>query len=318
MENRINEIEKELTACGKALSRKQLLPELMRLQNQVAEVVFKSEKEETNKSIQNAVKYLASKNNGENEYVNSLFRKCKDDINTISEMIKGIQTGDAGEAKAYKSLETVSKNCKLLRNVELSDGNHRSEIDIVAVTNNGVFLIEVKNTGKNIVIDEKGNYQRETKKGVLVFDKNIGEQMNEKEYLLREVLKKSGINNVKIQSLVVFTNSGITVENKYAYIKECFLSQLPHIVENCIVGARYSDKTLMTITKAIIDARKSDSYPIKTDIKAFKTNIATLITLLENPRLAKKQERKTQQRPRIGFFQRLFRRFARVACALFN
>ena len=318
MENRIFEIKNELTACGANVTKKQLIRELMKLQSQVAKTVFGEEAGQAGKNVQDVISYLGSRTKGD-LYLNELLQKCKSDITEIGEMIKGEQTGKAGEDKAFKSLETVSKNCKILRNVELSDGCHLSEIDLVAVTNSGVFLLEVKNTARNIIIDSKGNYIRIAQNGYAVQDKNIGEQMNEKEYLLRTVLKKAGINNVNIHSLVVFTNSSIDVKNDYPYIKECFLSELPHIVENCVDGHRYSDKTLLTITKAIINAKTEGAYPYKIDMKAFKHNFATLVSSVEKLNKVKQKSMALEYKPKkIGFFQRLLRRFARVACAIFN
>ena len=315
MENRFNEIKNALTACGGNVTKKQLVGELMKLQSQVAKVVFKEEAGSAGKNVHDVITYLGSKTKGD-LYLDELLNKCKNDITEIGEMIKGEQTGKAGEDKAYKSLETISKNCKILRNIELSDGCHLSEIDLLAVTNSGVFLLEVKNTSRNIIIDQKGNYIRIAKNGYRIQDKNIGQQMNEKEYLLRAVLKKAGINNINIHSLVVFTNSSIEVQNDYPYIKECFLSDLPHIIENCVEGHRYSDKALMTITKSIINAKTEGAYPYKIDMKSFKNNFATLVSSIENPR---KSNHIVKLKPRkFGFFQRLFRRFARVMCAIFN
>ena len=88
-------------------------------------------------------------------------------------------SGNAGEAKAFKSLDTLTCENRIFKNVELMDGNHHVEIDAVVLTRKAQFIIEVKNPKKNIRIDERGNYIRLSNHEHL--ECNIGEKMNERE-----------------------------------------------------------------------------------------------------------------------------------------
>ena len=320
MKERIKEIESKLTAFRKeSYMKKDVLPELFTLQEEIVSATFNSaHAENSSLRLWDVERHLSQMNEDCGHVADELLSSFSKQSKQFSEMIKASISGGKGESKAYKSLQTISRKHRLIRNIELKSDDHRTEIDIIAVTDNTVFLIEVKNTSKNIVIDEKGNYCRVTYSGELAFDKNIGEKMNEKEYLLREVFKNVGIDNIQIKSLVVFTNSSINVTNNYEYIQECYLSQLPHIVNNAMGEYTISDKQILKITQAILDAQCKEAYPVEMDMNVFKTTFATLLATLEQAK-AKQSEMeelmaKKKQNPFTTFFQRLLK----VACSIFN
>ena len=152
-----------------------------------------------------------------------------------------------------------------------------------------------------------------------MLDKNIGVQMNEKEYILRSVLEKAGMENINIQSLVVFTNSLINVENRYPYIKECFLSQLPHIIEEYEAPVQIHFHTMCKLVETILNARSEDQWPVKMDIAEYKTAFAELLVKLE---VAEEQKREADRYVEKGgiskrirdFFKGLFGKADKVSC----
>ncbi len=320
MEKRIKEIEENLTACKKKnYTKKELLNELFLLQEEMIKETFNSvHAERSGLRLWDVVRYFTGINsecdNVADELLNEFISKSKQ----FSEMIKGIVSGDKGEYKAYKSLQTLSCNHKLLRSVELRIDNHLTEIDIIAITNQGVYLIEVKNTAKDIIIDERGNYCRITYNGEIAFDKNIGEKMNEKEYVLREVLNKTGIRNIQLNSIVVFTNSNINITNNYEYIKECYLSQLPHIISGNATSSCLSDKQIAKITRTIIEAQCEESYPIKMDIESFMHTFAVLLATLENAKAQQAKREDLEASINKNFFIRMFENVSKIASAIFR
>lgn len=320
MKERIKEIEAKLIAFKKDVYQKrEVLPELFALQDQIVSATFNGEHAERSQlRLFDVARHFEQINSDCGNIADELLAKFNVGSKKVSEMIKADISGGKGEQKAYKSLQTIRRNHRLLKNIELKMDDHRTEIDIITVTNNAIFLIEVKNTSKDIVIDERGNYCRVAYNGELAFDKNIGEKMNEKEYLLREVLRKAGIEDVRIVSLVVFTNSSIKVTNKYEYIKECYLSQLPHIVDGYVSGNSYNDKQMMRITQAILDAQCKEAYPIEMDMAEFKTTFATLMATLEAAKAKQAAEEEIIARRKKNPFFNFFNRLSKVACLLFN
>ena len=316
MKNRKQEVVNKLTAFenGKCKSNEQL-KEGFALCNQMGDIAKNLGFEVVRPvRIMELLKWMTL-TNAENDYgadnlIDSFVPLCKQFNNDI---IQSKLCGREGENKAFKSLQTIKRKHRIIKNVELKTGIHRTEIDLVVVTNSVVFLIEVKNTAKDIIIDEKGNYCRKTYAGDYAFDKNIGEQMNEKEFLLRELLKKSGMEDVEIRSLVVFTNSSMTVTNNYEYITECYLSQLPHIIDNTHGAKILSDVKMAEISQCIYEAKICDEYYVNMDINAFKELFAEIIATMEEAKAKKEKAIKKQ-----NSFKAFFKRLARVACFNLN
>lgn len=70
-------------------------------------------------------------------------------------------------------------------------------MDAVVITPKCVTIIEVKNTSRNIFIDEEGNYFRTGE--FLKWDCNIAEKMSLKEKLLRKVLSEAEMGHLQIK-----------------------------------------------------------------------------------------------------------------------
>lgn len=60
-------------------------------------------------------------------------------------MIKSEFSGNAGERKAFWSIDTIRCKKTLLKNVEFRNGEHRTELDGIVFTDKAIFVIEVKN-----------------------------------------------------------------------------------------------------------------------------------------------------------------------------
>lgn len=204
--------------------------------------------------------------------------KCK----FICNLIKSEFSGRNGEEKAFRSLDVIYGKKHIIKNCEMEEADERTELDAVVVTPKGIFIVEVKNTGKDILIDEKGDYYRTG--AYLNWDSNIGEKMNVRQKLLRRALEKANFDKeIKIQNIVVFTtNNRIEVINRYEYIKTCFFSSLPHVINNFKGYSIYSDEDMEAIVAAIENARCEGAYSVEMDMAQFKVDFAKLVATLED------------------------------------
>ncbi len=296
MKIRIEEIKNNMKSFGKELfSKEELLPELLALQTDLVSATFNGDHAEKGKlRILDVEKHLESLNAECGNIADEQLEKFKQDCKVICNTIKGEKSGLSGEQKAFKSLDTLRCKHKILKNIEFTLGDHRTELDAIVLTEKAAFIIEVKNTMKNIVIDERGNYCR-VRDDALIFDKNIGEKMNEKEYLLREAFKTAGLDNIEIASLVVFTNSSVNVDNKYPYIKTCYLSDMPHIIGGYNKQRVYSDENIDQMVDAIESGKCHEAYPTPIDMKEFKNDFATLMVTLEEAKESIDNKSSTQK-----------------------
>jgi len=279
--DRINEILAQIIAFSKReYRREEFLPELLELQKQMIHLLFnESHAELSGFKIWDVENYLKNLNEECGGVADDEVQKVIEGCKIICNMIKSEISGIAGERKAFRSLETVRNSYRLLKNVEMGQGEHRTELDAVMFMKKAVYLIEVKNPGKDIYIDERGNYCRVGQ--VMTFDKNIGEKMNDKTFLLREALKKTGNREVNIISLVVFTNNSIQVNNDFPYITTCFLSDLPHIIDGYEGEELYTESDMERMAEAVKQAESKETYPLPMDMEQFKIDFATALAKLE-------------------------------------
>lgn len=284
-EQRINEIISAMPSFDKdAYCREELLPEYLELQQEVVNLTFNDSHAENGKLfIQNVENHFEKLNEDCGHIVDEKLAAFKEDSKFICNEIKAMSSGNTGEYKAFRCLETLRCKNKVMKNIELKSGDHRTEIDAVVFTEKAIFIIEVKNPHRDIYIDERGNYYRVNNvSNVMNIENNIGEKMNEKIYLLREAFKSSGYSNANIVSLVVFTNSTICVDNQYDYITTCFLGNLTHIIDKYDGNPIYSDSSIAAMMEDVTNAQCKEAYPVKIDINQYKYRFAELMATLED------------------------------------
>jgi len=280
-EKRINEIISSMQSFNKDLFRKaELLPEYLDLQKELINLTFNDSHAENGKlRIWDVEKHLEKLNDECCHIADEELEVFKEESKFICNAIKSEFSGNAGEYKAFRSLETLRCKNRVMKNIEFKSGDHRTEIDAIVFTEKAVFIIEVKNPHRDIYIDERGNYCRVG--DTMHLDCNIGEKMNDKVYLLREALKSVGYANANIISLVVFTNSTIHVDNRYDYITTCFLGNLPHIIERYDGKPIYGENNISVMMESVSKAECKEAYPLEIDINQYKYHFANLMATLE-------------------------------------
>lgn len=253
-ENRIKEIINAMHSFSKdAYHKEELLPEYLELQKELINLTFNDSHAENGKlRIWDVENHLEKLNEECGHIADKELEVFKEDSKFICNAIKSEFSGNAGEYKAFRSLETLRCKNSMMKNIEFKSGDHRTEIDAIVFTEKAVFIIEVKNPHRDIYIDERGNYCRVG--DTMHLDCNIGEKMNDKVYLLREALKSARYSNANIVSLVVFTNSSMHVDNRYDYITTCFLGNLPHIIERYDGKPIYGDSNISAMMESVSNA----------------------------------------------------------------
>ena len=308
---RIYEIKSQLHSFDKRSYHKtEILPELFALQSELVEILFAGEDiDKASLKIWDVEKRLAEMNAEREGIVTEELSAFERDCKYICNLIKAEISGNRGEEKAFESLSRIRGEHTVLRNIELSNDAMRSELDAVVVTRNGAFIIEVKNTSKNIFIDAEGNYYRTGE--FLKWDSNIGEKMRIKKELLRIVLDAQGLTYMPIYEVVVFTNNRVEIQNKCATLKTCFLSQLPYMIDKCR-EMTFSFKEMDLAIEAVSAANKESYYPLEFDVESFKNNFADILATLE---LAKTKKSSNWFKAMMGFLGTKATKYAGRAAA---
>lgn len=279
--NRVNELVASMESFGKEKYQKsELLTEMFALQQEIVGLTFNGDHASTaDLKIWDVERHLDQLNQDCGNVADEELQRFKDGSKTLCNLIKAEISGNRGEAKAFRALQYIHSKNTILKNVELSDGDIRSELDAVVVTPGAVTIIEVKNTAKNIFIDENGDYFRTGE--FLKWDCNIAEKMTLKEEMLRKVLAANGMDDIRIRSIVVFTDNRIEVQNKYSKIRTCFVSQLACIIDGFKSDRFFTDEEMQQIESAIGTVESKESYPFEFDVAQYKLDFATVMAILE-------------------------------------
>lgn len=279
--NRVNEMMATMKSFSKDKYQKdELLAEMFALQQEIVGLTFNGEHASTaDLKIWDVERHLEQLNQDCGNVADEELQRFKEGSEMFCSLIKAEVSGNRGETKAFRTLQYIHSKNIILKNVELNDGNRRTELDAVVITPGVVTIVEVKNTAKNIFIDENGDYYRTGE--YLRWDCNIAEKMTFKEELLKKVLTDGGIDNIQIRSIVVFTDNRIEVQNKYSRIRTCFVSQLAYIIDGFKSGTYMSEEEMEHIEGLIREAECKEAYPFEFDVAQYKMDFTTLMAILE-------------------------------------
>lgn len=278
---RINEMLEAMPSFGKAKYQKsELLSEMLALQNEIVRLTFNDAHATTaNLRIWDVEKHLEQMNKDCGNVADEALQIFMDESKTLCNLIKAEISGARGEAKAFRTLEYLKNKARILKNVELSDENHRTELDVIVIMPEVITIVEVKNTARNIFIDENGDYFRTGE--FLKWDCNIAYKMQLKEELLRKAIERTGITNIQIKSVVVFADNRIEVQNKCSSIRTCFASQLAYILDGFQDNQSMTNDEMQKVEVAIREAETQESYPFGFNVAQYKRDFVTLMVTLE-------------------------------------
>ena len=305
IKKRGNELLSEMKSFSKEkYLRTELLDELFLLQKEIIELVFDGENVNTEElKIWDVDRHLEQLNYDYGNVADNELEKFKLGSKELCNTIKAYISGIRGEAKAFSVLEHIRSKNIVLKNIELSDGEERTEIDALVITPKALTIVEVKNTSRNVFIDEKGDYYRTGE--FLKLDCNIADKMSLREKLIRRILQRSGIEDIEIKNIVVFTDNRMEVHNKYPEIKVCFVSQLAHIIDGYRDESIYSEDQMEQVKMLFKEVERKEAYPIEFDVEQYKMDFATLMATLEEAQIKAKQPERTVVMKRNKLFRPL-------------
>ncbi len=281
IEKRVTEILSQITAFSKAsYTKSEYLPELLKLQKEMIDLTFNVEHAENGDlRLWDVERHLRKLNEERGHVADDELAKFIMGSKAVCHTIGAELSGNAGEQKVFRSLENLSCENAVLRNVELEFDGKRTEIDAIVITNHAIFIIEIKNSKKNIFIDEDGEFYRTGYS--MHHDCNIAEKMDEREAMLRKALERAGMDYLKIFKIVTFTNPHIDVENKYHYIKVCGSNYLPTFIDKFTSNQWYTYENICTMMAAVNEVKCPDAYQMEINMEEFKTDFAYLMAKLE-------------------------------------
>lgn len=222
----------------------ELLNELDRFQNDLLSNNFRKENISNLEELCNFIK--KKKNlffcfNEENKIFKSTdFDYLLESLDKMKRSVSNIKSGKYAEKETLRVIKTFSDKNKYLINNRISvidkqDGKCMyAENDIVFICKKGIFSLEIKNSLRDLIIDEKGNLIRtgyQTKEDVVqqcLNHVNITRRALEEEIYNRYNIYKT----VDINPIIVVANNNIEVTNKNKRIPMLLKNEIQDYIFN--------------------------------------------------------------------------------------
>lgn len=252
-------------------SREELLPEMDQLEKEMAQIVFEDGLDIPAEYVHMSyiMKHLHEMNNVAGNVADQELKRLSRLASIFSNHVRAQQSGITGEDRVEQYLDYMKSNHVVLRNLQLSDGVHNTEIDFLVLKQGVATIVEVKNSKRDIYIDEVGDMYKIGR--YENFDSHLGAKMDFRAEVIKQLLKDAGFENMKIEKVVVFTNNRIQVQKDYRGFRVCFLSRLPHLIDDFYgTGVIQFTKHLQQIADFIQSKDLNEYYPFDMDIQEFK------------------------------------------------
>lgn len=193
---------------------------------------------------------------------------------TIGSFIKGMN----GERIARRALKLISfdKNVRILYNVALEDEDTQAEYDAIVITPYGIFVVEVKNWGVEMNINENGILSRNDQE--IKYD--LPGRMSIKEGLLREYLGESFPD--KYKGIVLFSNENAKVQDDYKQIPICYGGGVAYSIRNYNDGKEiFTAEKISEVVHKIMSHHKEQKALCKVNCEEIVEDYALLMAAIE-------------------------------------
>ncbi len=136
---RVNELKASMKSFGKEKYQKaELLDEMFALQQEIVSLTFNQDHAALAElRIWDVEKHLEQMNEELGNVADEELQRFIEGSKILCNLIKAEISGNRGEAKAFRTLEYIKSRNYVLKNVELSDGDFRTELDAVVITPSG-------------------------------------------------------------------------------------------------------------------------------------------------------------------------------------
>lgn len=133
------------------------------------------------------------------------------------------KAGAQGEIASLKTLLELSDEYSVIQDLEIYDGNRKSQLDAVVVGRTGIFVIETKNLSGEITGNEADKEVLQVKKyknksNVTKYIYNPIKQVKTHNYRLSKLLRDNGF-NYRVQSIVYFSNPSAKVNLESNWVR---------------------------------------------------------------------------------------------------
>ena len=276
-----SDIRSKLNGLGpkpnEAYTNQEIIDQLKELQVAIAQVVCDGEGDSIVRA-DTIVHAVEDRVNGLGLQNTDSFLSFKQDMEMLGRKIALMISGIRGEKKGFRALKPLEFDCdtRVLRNVCLKNDEGESEIDAIVVAPYGVFVIEIKQRKKPVVITADGFYQKVDNPD---YQYPLGERMCCKEMLLREAMGTAL--DVPVYP-VLFLVSDSEVTDHFGRVMTVNCNTAVYSIRSYAGGSTcLSSNRISEIVDSIEASRFEAKYPCRLDCERLIENFANLMDQIE-------------------------------------
>lgn len=214
---------------------------------------------------------------------NPICKENQKNINELASKIAATAAGAYGEKKAGEALRRIYSDHYILHNLYLKNEAGAAEYDYIVITSKGIFIVEVKHSNWDIVIEENGDYLRNDN-GSFDFHYNIADSMERKRYILWKALPediKSSVCIEHIHQLVVFVGDKRVI-NKVRWLKTCYCNRASRCIDDWYVEKYRLFRGEMKCVFDFLNNNNSEAYfPLDINLEKMITDFSSTLDLID-------------------------------------
>lgn len=205
-------------------------------------------------------------------------------VEHLARKIYGLKRGVEGEMIAKRAMFGIDAPSRILLNMEFIMDDLVFETDAIVINSKGIYIVEVKNIHRNLVIDEHGMLVAADGSGRTYC--NVKMQLNNETAVIRRILEQSFPDFPKMMALasriqvVLFSADGSIIDSRQE-ITIADRNNIACILNNSPCEETLSCEEINAVAKALEDAAQISRYPVNYDYVRVAQAFATAIAKLE-------------------------------------
>ena len=186
-----------------------------------------------------------------------------------------LEAGIQGEERLYNRLKILGDRVRILRNSSYAIDDFVVEHDMIIISRNGIFTVEIKNWKQDSIINERGILM--TKYGQKT---NIAEQTMRHVHNLEQTLYSMTKANYNVYPIIAWVNEDSKLDNCFQNLTVCNYNNIEFEILN---ADKYKDKYGTEEIDRIYGLLKeiqipAKTFPLEIDRTVLVESIADLIT----------------------------------------
>ena len=207
------------------------------------------------------------------------FRRLQANMKNLGFTIGSLKKGAYGERRASEGLRvlTFDPGVKILYNIALQDGMSKTEYDAIVITPYGIFVVEAKNFRGAAYITNKGMLQRQ---GDDIPTYNIGEKMNNKEFLLKNCLGEYA--QIPYQGILLYVDESADLLDDFGQYPIKYCNTVASYIRQQNAGTDVlTSAQVNEIAELLLSHSVTLRYPCKVDCEQIKADFASVMSQIE-------------------------------------